>query len=94
MDLRLGCHELRRDGNGSDDRGDTGPGCRLWFAVATAKVRRAGEVERVRGSGRLGRCSEFIEGLVNVLLAKLLPRGNEGSAGVSASLLDDPAICV
>jgi hypothetical protein len=92
IDLRLGCHELRRAGRGKDDRGDTGPGRRLWFVVVMAEERRAGDVERVRGSEGLGKGSEFMEGLVKVLLAKLLSRGGAGSVVILALFCNVPAI--
>jgi hypothetical protein len=44
--------------------------------------RRAGDVERGRGSDGLGNGSEFMEGLVNVRLAKPPARGTKGIVGV------------
>lgn len=56
-----------------------------------AEDRRAGDVERVRGSEGLGKGSELMEGLVKVLFAKLLSRCGEGSVVVLTLLCKGPA---
>jgi hypothetical protein len=75
MDFRFGCHEPRLDGRGSDDLGDIGIARRVApGAVEAAAVtpRRAGEVDRVRGSeSKLDAGGIDTDGLVNPLLAFL-----------------------